>query len=395
MISRWTVICLGAAQLIAWGTSYYLIGVFGEHIAGATGWSRSFTYGGFSIGLLVMGLASSWVGRAVERHGGVPVLASGSILNAAGCVILAHTHHPAAYCIAWIVLGLSMRLTLYDAAFAALARIGGAGARRSMAQITLLGGLASTTFWPLGNALIELLGWRGALLAYATISLAAIPLYFTLPTTRRSNDRPEAATAAAAAASSGETDRVAGWLYAAIMALVAFLNSAMSAHMIGILVGLGLGASTAVWVASLRGVGQTTARACDVVFGAGLSPLTLNLIAASLLVAGFIFIPVAGTGITQAILFALAFGAGNGLMSITRGTLPLVLIDPARYGSATGRLLVPSFILSATAPLAVGLLIEVYGPGAAIHLCLVMVLLVLALTLALGRLAHCRRRDPS
>lgn len=385
--------CLGAAQLIAWGTSYYLIGVFGEHIAGGAGWSHSFTYGGFSIGLLVMGLASPWVGRAVERHGGVPVLASGSMLNAAGCVVLAHTHHPAAYCIAWIVLGLSMRLTLYDAAFAALARIGGAGARRSMAQITLFGGLASTTFWPLGNALIELLGWRGALLAYAAISLAAIPLYSTLPTSRRPDDQAEATTAAPA--SSRETDRVARWLYAAIMALIAFLNSAMSAYMIGILVGMGLGASTAVWVASLRGVGQTTARVCDVVFGAGLSPLTLNLIAASLLVVGFIFIPVAGTGITQAILFALAFGAGNGLMSITRGTLPLVLIDPARYGSATGRLLVPSFILSATAPLAVGLLIQAYGPGAAIYLSLVMVLLVLALTLALGRIAHRRHQDPS
>lgn len=393
MISRRTVICLGAAQLVAWGTSYYLIGVFGEHITGATGWSRSFTYGGFSLGLLVMGLASSWVGRAVDRHGGLSVLAAGSLLNAAGCVLLAYTHHPATYCLAWIVLGLSMRLTLYDAAFAALARIGGAGARRAMAQITLLGGLASTTFWPLGNVLIELLGWRGALLAYTAISLAATPLYFTLPTSRRPGSQPEPATAKAA--SSGETDRVAGWLYAAIMALVAFLNSGMSAHMIGILVGLGIGTSTSVWVASLRGVGQTTARACDVAFGAGLSPLTLCLIAALLLVAGFIFISVAGTGMTPAILFALAFGAGNGLMSITRGTLPLVLIDPARYGSATGRLLVPSFILSAIAPLAVGLLIEAYGSGAAIHLCLVMVLLVLALTLALGQLAHCRRRDPS
>lgn len=385
--------CLGAAQLIAWGTSYYLIGVFGEHIAETTGWSSSFIYGGFSIGLLVMGVVSSCVGRAVERHGGVPVLAAGSMLNAAGCVVLAYTHHPAAYCIGWIVLGLSMRLTLYDTAFAALARIGGAGARRSMAQITLFGGLASTTFWPLGNALIELLGWRGALLAYAAISLAAIPLYSTLPTSRRPDGQAEATTAAPA--SSTQTDRVAGWLYAAIMALIAFLNSTMSAYMIGILVGMGLGASTAVWVASLRGVGQTTARVCDVVFGAGLSPLTLNLIAASLLVAGFIFIPIAGTGITQAILFALAFGAGNGLMSITRGTLPLVLIGPARYGSATGRLLVPSFILSATAPLAVGLLIQAYGPAAAIYLSLVMVLLVLAMTLVLSRLAHRRHQDPS
>lgn len=176
------------------------------------------------------------------------------------------------------------------------------------------------------------------------------------------------------------------------MALVAFLNSGMSAHMIGILAGLGLGAATAVWVASLRGIGQTTARACDVAFGAGLSPLTLNLIATLLLVAGFMIIPVAGTGMMQAILFALAFGAGNGLMSITRGTLPLILIDPAQYGSVTGRLLVPSFVLSAAAPLALGLLIEAHGPAAAIGVCLALVLLALALTLALGRRFSLMRR---
>ena len=44
-----------------------------------------------------------------------------------------------------------MRLTLYEAAFAALARIGGPEARRPMSQITLLGGLASTVFWPIGT----------------------------------------------------------------------------------------------------------------------------------------------------------------------------------------------------------------------------------------------------
>lgn len=384
MIYRRTVICLGAAQLVAWGTSYYLIGVFGEHITIAIGWSRSFTYGGFSIGLLVMGLASPWAGRAIDRHGGLPVLASGSLLNAVGCLALAYTHHSVIYCLAWIVLGLSMRLTLYDAAFAALARIGGMGARRSMAQITLLGGLASTVFWPLGNTMIEWLGWREALIAYAAISLAAIPLYLPLSAPQGRNDEPKTAITPPTEASMAE-DRMPGWLYAAIMALVAFLNSGMSAHMIGILAGLGLGASMAVWVASLRGIGQTTARACEVMFGAGLSPLTLNLIAASLLVAGFMFIPVAGMETAQAILFALAFGAGNGLMSITRGTLPLVLIDPTRYGSVTGRLLVPSFILSAAAPLILSFLLEAYGTGFAMSVCLGLGLLALGLAVALRR----------
>jgi len=64
---------------------------------------------------LVMGFASSWVGRAVDWHGGLPVPASGSLLNAAGCLSLAYDHHPVAYCLAWIVLGLSMRLSEVNA----------------------------------------------------------------------------------------------------------------------------------------------------------------------------------------------------------------------------------------------------------------------------------------
>jgi hypothetical protein len=94
---------------------------------------------------------------------------------------------------------------------------------------------------------------------------------------------------------------------------------------------------------------------------------------------------------TQAVLFTLAFGAGNGLMSITRGTLPLVLVDPARYGSFTGRLLVPSFMLSAAAPIVLGILIEAYGPRAAVLLCLALALVMLTLTVALGRRCSLRR----
>lgn len=389
MIPRPTIICLGTAQLVAWGTSYYLIGVFGEQIAAANGWSPSFTYGGFSVGLIVMGFASPLAGRAVDRYGGLPVLASGSLLNAAGCLALAYAHDLVAYYLAWTVLGLSMRLTLYDAAFAALARIGGPSARRAMAQITLLGGLASTTFWPLGNALIEWLGWRGALIAYAAFSLANIPFYFTLVKSRKAEAEPETDPTSKRDAMYG--DRVSGWLYAAIMAVVAFLNSGMSAHMIGILLALGLGASTAVWLASLRGIGQTVARACEVAFGMGISPLTLNLVATLLLVAAFTIVPFTPTGMTQAVLFTLAFGAGNGLMSITRGTLPLILVDPARYGSFMGRLLVPSFILSAAAPVVLAVLIEMYGPRAAVLLCLTLALVILALAVAFVRRFSLRR----
>ncbi len=51
MILRRAIVCLGFSQLISWGVSYYLIGVFGEHIVSDLGWSREFVHGGFSAAL--------------------------------------------------------------------------------------------------------------------------------------------------------------------------------------------------------------------------------------------------------------------------------------------------------------------------------------------------------
>ena len=164
MITRRLVNTLGLSQLVCWGISYYLIGGFGELMVADLGWSRALVYGGFSASLAVMGLTSQMTGRFIDRHGGRKVMATGSCLIGLGCAMLALAHGVATYYAAWLVLGLAMRLTLYEAAFASLARIGGPAARRPISQITLLGGLASTVFWPIGSFLAAALGWRGAVL---------------------------------------------------------------------------------------------------------------------------------------------------------------------------------------------------------------------------------------
>lgn len=74
----------------------------------------------------------------IDRHGGRIIMTMGSCLNALGCLILAFADQQILHFIGWIILGLAMRATLYDAAFATLARIGGRDARRAMGQITLL-----------------------------------------------------------------------------------------------------------------------------------------------------------------------------------------------------------------------------------------------------------------
>ena len=380
---RRTVVCLGLSQLVCWGITYYLIGALGELMAADLGWSRSLIYGGFSASLLVMGLCSPLVGRLIDRYGGRQVMALGSGLIALGCVWLALVHDLWAYYAAWALLGIAMRCTLYDAAFAALARIGGPGARRPISQITLLGGLASTVFWPIGHALALHFGWRGAVFAYAGFALLTVPLHLAIPSARY-GDRPAGLAPARPHLAQSRSDHLlAGGLYALIVTLINVLNSGMSAHMIGLLSGLGLTASVAVWVASLRGIGQSAARLCEVVFGGRLPPLTLNLLAASTLPACFIAGLWSGQAVAAAIAFALLYGASNGILTITRGTLPLVLFDHRTYGTLVGRLLVPSFLLSAVSPLAYALVIEHLGDAGALVLSILIALTTLAAALAL------------
>lgn len=397
MLTKRLVFYLGLSQLICWGVCYYLIGGFGAAMVADLGWSSVLVYGGFSLALLVMGLTSPLIGRLIDRHGGRLVMAAGSLCATTGCLALAASHEIVTYYLAWALLGLAMRLTLYEAGFATLARLGGAQARTAMSQITLLGGLASTSFWPLGHALASAFGWRGALVVYAGLALLTLPLHLAIPRGRFSgtaaagNDiattpggaEPDAGSAVPPLATTPVQNQEAAWLYATICALVSLLNAAMSAHMIPILSGLGLGAGVAVTIASLRGVGQSSARACEILFGRRLDPIDLNLLALGLLPIAFLAGCLSGQSSVAAGGFALLYGAGNGLATITRGTLPLVLFDHSAYGRITGRLLVPSFITAALAPLLYAGFLDRFGPRAGLILSLALTFIALAAALRL------------
>jgi MFS family permease len=372
LIGSATVFVLGLSQLVCWGTTYYLIGVFSHAMADDLGWSTSVVYGGFSAALLTMGLISPLAGRAIDRRGGRIVMTAGSVLGAMGCAGLALASSLPAHFAAWICLGAAMRLMLYDAAFASLARIGGPGARRPIAQITLLGGLASTTFWPFGHALAGLFGWRGALFVYAAIVLSTGALHVMIPAARYGDHEVPGAPPAPHLAASPRDRAIAAWLYTIFVALLSLMASGIAAHMIPILSGLGLAASVAVWTATLTGVAQSAARLCDVLSGSRLHPLDLNLFAAALLPLAFLCGMLSGRFLFAAVLFVVAYGVANGLLTITRGALPLVLFDYRTYGAFLGKLLVPSFLLSAAAPVAYAMIIERFGNRAALAVSLVL-----------------------
>jgi hypothetical protein len=157
----------------------------------------------------------------------------------------------------------------------------------------------------------------------------------------------------------------------------------MSAHMIGIMSGLGMSAAAAVWVATLRGIGQSSARLCEVAFGGRLSPLTLGVLATVVLPFSFMAGTFSGMWIAAGVAFGLVYGGGNGLLTIVRGTLPLVLFDPRSYGALVGRLASASFFASALAPVTYAAIIDAAGDAAALHVSAVVAALVAGAALVL------------
>lgn len=371
MIAARTVAALSLSQLVGWGVTFYAVGVFGERIVADTGWSRGIVHGGFSLALLVMGFVSPAIGRTVDRAGGRAVMAIGSALAALALVGLATAHGLVHWFAAWIGLGVAMRMMLYDACFAALVRIDPAGARRAITTVTLSGGLASTVFWFVGEWLAARWGWRGATLAFAGFALATLPLHLALPTAR--SDATTGPTTAARPlpaprATTPEEIRHAEILFGVVAVSTSVLASALAAHLIPLLVGLGLAGATAVALSSLRGVGQSAARLVEFASGGRLHPLDLALLACALLPLSLAFAPLAGVSLAAALVFSVGGGAGNGLVTIARGAVPLVLFEARVYGTVTGRIAAPAFWFSALAPFVTALALDHGGPPLALAL---------------------------
>src|SRR5262245_36341895 len=126
------VAALGTTQTLAWASSYYLTAIIADPMASSFGISTSAIFAAFSAALLLAALAGPRIGRQIDRLGGREVLSLSSLLFAAALLLLATAQIPAVLWLGWLVMGAAMGMGLYDAAFAALGRIYGEGARRAI-----------------------------------------------------------------------------------------------------------------------------------------------------------------------------------------------------------------------------------------------------------------------
>jgi MFS family permease len=350
---------LGITQILTWGTIFYTPVLIVPLIAAERDWSISFTMGGFSIGLLVAGLVAPYVGRSIDRFGGHVVMTLGSLTGALGLFLIASAAHPVAYYAVWMVLGVAMAANLYDAAFSTLGRIFGVGARRPITALTLAGGFASTVSWPMTHFLLERVDWRGTYLIYAALlAFVAAPLHaLALPRTRYQSD------IAASDPQSAPVKVLPAYglsfiLVASAFASYAFVPSGLSAHLLAIFAREGIDAATVVWIGALFGPAQVGARLIEFAFGRNLHPLWIARFALTTFLCAFLMLVLLGVSTTTAAAFALMFGGANGLITITRGAVPLALFGASGYGRLMGRLAGPFLLVQAAAPFIMAFMME-------------------------------------
>lgn len=353
---------MGITQILAWGSTFYLPAVLAAPIARDTGWSLGSVVAGLSWGLLVAGFSAPRAGRLIDRFGGRPILASSSLLLAAGLALIGIAPNLPFYFFAWTILGLAMASGLYDAAFSTLGRLFGDDSRTAMTGVTLLGGFASTLAWPAITGLEAELGWRGTCFVLAGVHLAlGFPLYLLLiPREQQRSNEPISTKKAEKPTGALKQAKLLFLLVAVLFTLHSSVMSSVSVHLLDTLVQLGFAASIALAVGMMIGPSQVAARLMEFSLWRTLHPTWSARGAVLLCFLGLALLIPANPAL--AFIAMALYGAGNGLLTIVRGTLPLALFGSQGYGARMGLLARPMLIAQAIAPLGMAVVLSELGP---------------------------------
>ena len=342
------VTVLGIAQIISWGTLFYAIGVLGAPMRADLGVSELFLFSCFTAGLIVSALLAPLSGRTVDRLGGRVVLSAGSLVAGLAMLVLSLATHGAVMALGWLLAGAAMAACLYDPAFATLSQHAGEKYRRWVAYLTLWGGFASTVFWPVSKWLLDAAGWRHAFAIYAALHLfVCLPIHMRMvPRVVKRDPVAPGDKAEAQRPSHGPRLR---WLTASL-SLATLVVGVMAVHVIALLTGGGLTLEQAVLISTLFGPIQVAGRMLEMAVARRVSAIVMGFVPFVLmLVAVVALIAVDGFGIT-AFIFIAAYGVGNGILTIMRGTVPAELFGSQGLGGVLGHLSRATLFARAVAP---------------------------------------------
>jgi MFS family permease len=368
---------LGLTEIISWGVLYYAFSVFLTPMEDELGWSRGATTGAFSLALVLSAVAAIPVGRWLDRHGARLLMTVGSC--AAVLLVLgwaAVTTLPSFYLV-WAGIGLVMAAVLYEPAFAVMAVWFDRKRTRALTVVTLIAGFSSTIFLPLSAWLVQVQGWRPALVTLAVIlALGTVPIHALL-LRRRPEDlglqpdgeptrsaRPEEPARQAVPVNRALRDPDFRWLTLAFC-LSTGVAFGVAVHLVPILLDRGFAPTLAATLAGLVGAAQVVGRLCMAPVS---SRVSLRLTTAGVLgmlplaMVVLLLVP----GVAGVVLFVVIFGAARGCLTLVRPAFVADMYGREHYASIAGVLAFAVILAQAVAPVGAGIAYDWLGGYTAI-----------------------------
>jgi MFS family permease len=360
---------LGFTQIVGWGTTYLMPSVLGRQLQDSLGLSPELVFAGITVMFAVSAVCSPRIGKIVDRTGARRLMTTGSVVYALSLVGLALAHGPVSYLACWALMGIASALALSTPSSIAIVQIAGPRSRQAIALLTIIGGMASSIFWPVTGALDVAVGWRTTLLLYAAIHLfACVPIHWLILPHRPPTHPVATGTAPATSAVAPEDARRLYLLLAISLSFGAFVFTGVQLQMIEMLRGLGHAPASALLLASLIGPSQVGIRLFELLFGHRYSIMKSAVFGSLMLPVGLGLGLLAGQVFTVALFVVATYGMSNGLKAVQRATLPLALFGRAQFGAYMGRLALPQGIVAAVSPPIMAAVLSRFGTSGALWL---------------------------
>jgi MFS family permease len=361
-------------EMASWGVLYYAFTVFLKPMQASLGWSTAELTGAFSLALLCSGGAALPVGRWLDRHGTRWLMTFGSCAASLLVLAWAAVANLTLFYLLWVGIGIAMATVLYDPAFALVATWFQQQRARALTVLTFIAGFASVVFVPLAQWLVQVQGWRMALVTLALLlALVTIPLH-ALVLRRRPEDLGLAPDGIASAASMslvrpaheqhatvrGALHGATFWWITAAFALTMLVAGAITVHLVPYLIDRGYSAGFAASVVGLIGIMALPGRLIFTPLGEHL-PRRLVAALLFLLQATALLVLLLVPNTVGVLGFVVLFGAGFGAITPARAALVADHYGSAHYAKISSVLGLFVTGARAIAPVGAGIMYDLLG----------------------------------
>ncbi|MBA3909112.1 MAG: MFS transporter [Rhodobacter sp.] len=375
---------LALGQTLIYAGGYYSFPALLPDLEAATGWTKAELALGPTLAFLIMAALTPFTGRLVDRGLGGEMLIWMPGLAALGVAGLGVVSTLTGWLLCWAVIGLAQAGSLYETCFAFLTRRLGEGARGAITKVTLVAGFAGTIAFPLGHWLGPQLGGQGAMVAFAALMVLGMPLNAVAVVRLRRRERAEFAVPPTPPGTlQAALRKPAFWIIAAAFTAIYLNHGMLITYVLVLFADRGAAPGLAALAAASIGPAQVAGRLLLLMAGARVTTAQATLAALGAVVVASAALWAAGVAPLLIFAFALAQGAGAGLMSILRPVLIAEVLGRQGFGAVSGAVAVAPILASAAAPAVGAGLLALGGPQLVYAACLLLATLGLALAFAL------------